>query len=111
MTIEEAKKFLKNVIAYPLKPDGENKYPNYWRSKFNEILRLLEEQSEALKEAERGILDARAALADEEKGMIDAYLRYEVPLDTYEYRAKMRGKSEGLDTALRIVREAKDKAK
>ena len=49
MTYKEVKKFLKNVIAYPLKPDGENKYPNYWRAKFNEILHLLDEQAEVLR--------------------------------------------------------------
>lgn len=48
MKIDEARKFLKQVITYPLKPDGESKYPNYWRSTFNDILKLLETQEEVL---------------------------------------------------------------
>lgn len=49
MTYEEAAKFLKNAIAHPQKPDGESKYPNYWRAKFNEVLHLLDEQAEILR--------------------------------------------------------------
>lgn len=49
MTYEEATKFLKNVITYPLKPNCDSKYPNYWRAKFNEVLALLEEQDNALR--------------------------------------------------------------
>lgn len=49
MTYEEARKFLKNVITYPLKPDGENKYPNCWRAKFIDVLNLLDEQSKILR--------------------------------------------------------------
>lgn len=49
MTYEEARKFLKNVITYPLKPDGEDKYPNYWRAKFIDVLNLLDEQAEVLR--------------------------------------------------------------
>lgn len=48
MKIDEAKKFLKRVIAYPSKPDGESKYPNYWRKMFNDVLNLLESQNEVL---------------------------------------------------------------
>ena len=49
MTYEEARKFLKNVITYPLKPDGENKYPNYWRAKFIDVLSLLDGQAKKCK--------------------------------------------------------------
>lgn len=49
MTYEEATKFLKDVIAHPLKPNGDDKYPYHWRAKFNEILNLLDEQSKILR--------------------------------------------------------------
>lgn len=49
MTYEEATKFLKNVIIYPLKPNGDSKYPNYWIAEFTEVLALLEEQDNAIR--------------------------------------------------------------
>lgn len=49
MTYEEAAKFLKDLIAHPLKSNGDDKYPNYWRAKFNEVLHLLDEQAKKCK--------------------------------------------------------------
>lgn len=49
MTYEEAREFLRYAITYPLNPDGDSKYQYYLRTKFDEVLTLLDEQAEVLR--------------------------------------------------------------
>lgn len=96
MTYEEARKFLKNVITYPLKPDGENKYPNYWRAKFIDVLNLLDGQAEVLRIFKkypkwRGSLKRLSYISryfkEQKKEITDELLAiHDIPFEVEEFR-------------------------